>query len=155
MRQLLLALLALAIPAMTRAAAPALTGRVVDEARLLPPATAAALTDRLAAYERRTRHQLVVVTVTSLGGETIEAFTLALANRWGIGRKGADDGILLLVAPTECKTRIEVGRGLERRLTNARAATIIETRMLPPFRAGDFPRGIDGGVDAIIAAVPD
>lgn len=134
---------------------PVLTGRVVDEAHILPAPVAARLVRKLADYERRTRHQLLVVTVASLSGQSIDAFGLALARRWGIGRKSINDGLILLVAPNERKVRIEVGLGLERRMTNERAGAIIRTVLIPAFRRGDLPRGIEAGTDAIIAAVPD
>jgi uncharacterized protein len=151
----LLALLAFAIPALAHDTELALTGRVVDAADLLPPADEAALTERLADYERRTGHQLVVVTVPSLEGQTIDAYTLALAKRWGIGRRDFNDGLVVLVAPNERMARIEVGLGLEQRLTNDRAAEIMKSQMIPAFGSGDFPRGIVDGVEAIMATVPD
>ena len=89
---------------------------------LLSPAEEAQLTTELAALERRTSDQLVIVTVPSLNGRTIEAFGLALGNHWRIGQRGKDNGVLLIVAPAERKVRIEVGYGLEAILTNARAA---------------------------------
>lgn len=146
-------LLAVAGPGATRPDFPALTGRVVDVANVIPADREARLTARLAAFEARTRHQLVVVTVRSLSGQAVDLYTLTLANRWGIGRRGIDDGVVLLVAPIDRKVRIEVGRGLERTLTNARAAAILATDVLPRFRTGDMPGGIDAGVAAIIATL--
>ncbi len=134
---------------------PALTGRVVDNAALLPSAAEARLAGRLARYEQRTHHQFVVVTVPSLGGETIEAFGKRLGNGWGIGRKGIDDGLLMIVAPNERKVRIAVGHGLERRLPDAAAAAIIAHDLVPAFAKGDFAGGIERGADAVMAAVPD
>src|SRR6185436_8797753 len=104
---LLLALL-LAAPA-PAPALPALTGRVVDMADLLSPGEEAALTRRLAALERRTSDQLVIVTTRSLGGRSIEEYGLRLGNGWHIGQRGRDNGVLLIVAPREHLTRIEVG----------------------------------------------
>jgi uncharacterized protein len=105
---------------------PALTGRVVDNAQLLPAGEEARLTARLAALEKSTSDQLVVVTVPSLRGETIESYGLRLGNGWGIGQKGLDNGVLLIVAPAEKRARIEVGRGLEGLLTDAGAAAILK-----------------------------
>jgi uncharacterized protein len=132
-------------------ALPALTGRVVDDAALLPAARQAALATRLQAFESRTGHQLVVVTVPSLNGQSIADFGLRLGRTWGIGRKGSDDGILLIVAPTEGKVRIEVGYGLEQQLSDPACAAIIATDLLPSFKAGRFADGIDKGADAIMA----
>lgn len=135
------------------AAAPtlALAGRVTDAADILPPAAEAALTQQLTAFEQRTRHQMVVVTVPSLEGRDVADYTRALANRWGIGRREEDDGVVLLVAPNERKARIEVGRGLETTLTNELCAEIMNARMIPRFSDGDYTGGIDAGVEALIA----
>jgi len=132
-------------------ALPALTGRVVDLADLLSPAQEAALTARLAALERQTSDQLVIVTTPSLGGEAIEAYGLRLGNGWGIGQAGRNNGVLLIVAPKERRTRIAVGRGLERTLTNEQATGIIRDDLLPHFRAGRWHEGIEAGTAAIIA----
>lgn len=128
---------------------PALTGRVVDAADVLPPATEQAIEARLAAVEQATGHQLVVATVPSLGGRPIEDFGYQLGRSWGIGSKDKDDGAILLVAPNDRKVRIEVGYGLEPVLTDAMAGLIIRERILPAFRDGDLPGGVEAGVDAI------
>jgi uncharacterized protein len=132
-----------------QAGLPALTGRVVDGAGLLSPEEEGRLTRQLAELERRTTDQLVIVTVESLGGRPIEEFGLVLGRRWGIGQRGKDNGVLLIVAPNERRTRIEVGIGLEPILTNERAAEIIETDLLPEFREARFADGISAGVRAI------
>jgi uncharacterized protein len=132
---------------------PTLTGRVVDRADILPTADEARISAKSDALARATGHQFVVVTVPTLGGRAIEDYSQALGNSWGVGRKGANDGVLLVVAPTERKVRIEVGRGLEAMLTNAETQRIIDTNILPAFRSGDFVRGIDGGVDGVIRDV--
>ena len=148
-------LLALATPAVA-ADAPSLAvpaSRVTDAADLLSPPVEALLTRGSAVLERRTGHRLVVVTVPSLGGQPIERYSLLLFNRWAIGRRGANDGIGLLVAPAEHRIRIEVGRGLERALTDAEAQAIIDTRIVPAFRAGRFDQGVLRGAAAIIREV--
>ena len=122
-----------------------LTGRVVDASNLLDDAAEQSLTDRLAKLEAETTDQMVVVTVPSLDGQTIEKYSHELANRWGIGRKELDNGAMLLVAPNERKVRIEVGLGLEGLLTDERAATIIQL-MLPHFKTGAYDAGIVAGV---------
>ncbi len=132
---------------------PALTGRVVDRAGVLPTADEARIVAKSDALERTTGHQFVVVTVPTLGGHAIEDYSRALGNSWSIGRKGAKDGVLLVVAPTERKVRIEVGKGLEATLTNAEAQRIIDADILPAFRSGDFVGGIDNGVDGVIRDV--
>ena len=132
---------------------PALSGRVVDAAQLLPPASRAAINEKLAALETRTQHQFVVVTVLALGGHPIEDYGVTLGRTWGIGRKDFNDGVLLIVAPQERKVRIEVGYGLEKALRDEEAKAIIDTAILPAFRAGDYPRGIAAGVDGIIREI--
>ncbi len=122
----------------------------MDKADLLSPAQEASLTDRSAALEKATGHQFVIVTVADLGGHPIEDYGLNLGRYWRVGRKGANDGVLLIVAPSERKVRIEVGYGLEATLTNARAAAIIDRDILPAFRAGDLPKGIVAGADKIV-----
>ena len=139
--------------AAAKAAAPsvALTGRVTDAARILSPDQQLRLTAKLAALEQTTGHQLVVVTVPTLDGADVATFTTNLANAWGIGRRGHDDGVVLLVAPKERNVRIAVGYGLEQRLPNALCQRIIDAHMLPHFRQGDVPGGIEAGADALVA----
>jgi len=132
---------------------PALSGRVVDQANLLSDAEEAALTADLAALESRTSDQLVVVTVPSLDGRTIGDFGLALANHWGVGQRDKDNGVLLIVAPAEHMTRIEVGYGLERILTDARAKAIIDADLLGEFGHARWYEGIRAGVRSIIATL--
>lgn len=129
---------------------PPLTGRVVDRADLLTPAEEAYLTERLAALEARTTDQLVIATVRSLEGRTVEAYATALANRWAIGRADKDNGVLLLVAPADGRVRIAVGYGLEQILTNARAQVIVDTDLVPQFARGRWYEGIRAGARAII-----
>lgn len=129
---------------------PALTGRVVDQANILDAQTRSGLTDKLAALEAKTTDQLVVVTLRSLQGTSIEDFGVQLGRHWGIGQKGKNNGALLIVAPTERKVRIEVGYGLEGSLTDALTKFIIENSILPRFKAGDMPGGIRRGVDDLI-----
>lgn len=128
---------------------PPLTGRIVDQARLLSPEREAALTASLEKLEAETSDQLVVVTVDSLQGYEIEDYGYQLGRAWGIGQKDGDNGILLIVAPNERKVRIEVGYGLEGIMTDALSAMIIHEQILPAFRVGGFERGITEGVTAI------
>jgi uncharacterized protein len=146
---LLLCALAVAAYALTF---PELTGRVVDEAGILDPSTKAALERKLAEFETKTTGQLVVVTVKSLQGTSIEDYGYQLGRHWQIGQKEKNTGALLIVAPNERKVRIEVGYGLEGTLTDAVSKLIIENSILPRFRVNDFAGGIGRGVDDIIQA---
>jgi uncharacterized protein len=132
---------------------PALTGRVVDRAELLNATQEAELTQRLASHEQATGDQLVVVTLPDLDGRSIEETGLALGREWGIGQKGRDNGALLIVAQAERRIRIEVGYGLEGRLTDAQSALIIHNLIAPAFRQGDFAGGIRAGVEGMIQVV--
>jgi uncharacterized protein len=129
---------------------PALTGRVVDEAGLLSPAQRAAIEAKLAALEEKTTDQFVLVTLNSLQGTDIADYGYQLGRHWGIGQKEKNNGVLLIVAPNEREVRIEVGYGLEGELTDAVTHLIIQNAILPRFRAGDMPDGIERGVDDII-----
>jgi uncharacterized protein len=129
---------------------PDLTGRVVDEAGILSAGARARLDSELAQHESKTKQQVVVATVKSLGGVPIEDYGYQLGRHWGIGQKGANTGIILLVAPNDRKVRIEVGYGLEGELTDAAAATIVNRIILPAFRSGDFESGVLAGADAIL-----
>jgi len=94
---------------------------------------------------------MVIVTASSLDGRDVQSFTTDLANAWGIGRKGFDDGVVLLVAPRERKMRIAVGYGLEKRLSDQDCRTIMDRDMLPKFNKGDLAGGIEAGTNALIA----
>ena len=148
----LVAALAIAAPA-AAATFPALTGRVVDEANILDPATRSAAVTLLASLEQRTTDQVVVATVPSLEGNSIEVYANRLFNQWRLGRKERNNGVLLLVAPTERKVRIEVGHGLGRTLTDAVAKDIIERAIVPRFRTGDMAGGVTAGVADIVAVL--
>jgi uncharacterized protein len=129
---------------------PPLTGRVVDDAHMLSPQTAQKLDGELAQLEQQTGHQLVVATIPDLQGYEIEDYGYQLGRAWGIGRKGQDDGAILLVAPNQKKVRIEVGYGLEPVLTDALSSVILQRTVLPQFRAGHMEQGIVAGTDALI-----
>jgi uncharacterized protein len=134
---------------------PQLTGRVVDEAGILDQATRAALERKLADFETKTTGQLVVVTLKSLQGTSIDDYGYQLGRHWGIGQKGKNSGVILIVVPSERRVRIEVGYGLEGQLTDAVSRLIIENSIIPRFRAGDFAGGISRGVDDVIQALND
>ncbi len=132
---------------------PELTGRVVDNAGLLSAPEHKRLTRLLEEHEAQTTNQVVIVTLESLQGYVIEDFGIQLGRHWGIGQKGKDNGVLLIVAPTERKVRIEVGYGLEGTLTDAFSRDIIDTRILPAFRSNNYERGIARGANGILAVL--
>lgn len=150
-------LLAIALPALAAPSFPKLSGRVVDEANILSPATEQALTAKLEALETSTGRQLVVATLPELQGQEIEEYGYQLGRHWGIGTDANDDGAMLLVAPNDRKVRIEVGYGLEGVLTDALSSVIIQTAIVPKFKAGDMEGGIVAGTDALVQqlSLPD
>jgi len=132
---------------------PPLTGRVVDLAHVLSASEADRLTADLQGHEATTGNQVVVLTLPSLEGEPLEPFSHRVATTWKLGRKGMDNGALLLVALKERKVKIEVGYGLEGTLTDAKSAQIIRNEIVPRFRSGDLPGGIVAGVAAILKTI--
>ena len=146
-----LALLALATPVSAQTF-PKLTGRVVDEAHLLRPEQVLDLTSKSEALEAQTGRQFVVATVPSLEGYPIEDYAYRLGRAWGIGQKGKDDGVLLVVAPKERKVWIATGYGSGAFLTDAMAGIITREAILPHFKQKppDYGGGIAAGADAII-----
>lgn len=125
---------------------PKLTGRVVDEAGILTPFQKSELEGMLAMLEPR---QVVAVSLKSLRGKEIEEYGLALGRHWGIGRKGVDDGVLVLIAPNERQLRIEVGYGLEGILTDIKCGQIVRNKMLPLARSGDYDLALRAGAQAV------
>jgi uncharacterized protein len=132
---------------------PPLTGRIVDQANIIPRETREALETKLADLEAKSGIQLVVATVTSLDGQEIEPYANELLRYWKLGEKAKNNGVLLLVAPKERRVRIEVGYGLEGTLTDALSAVIIANAIAPRFKTGDFGGGIARGVDDIITVL--
>ncbi len=130
---------------------PYLTGRVVDDAEILKPATRERVAAMAKAHEDKTTDQIAVLTVPTLDGESVEEFANRVFAAWKLGQKGRDNGVLVVVAPQDRKMRIEVGYGLEGTLTDVAASRIIRNVMTPAFKDGDFDRGIAGGVAAIVA----
>jgi uncharacterized protein len=128
---------------------PALTGRIVDEAGLLTLSDRNAIIEDLKLLEQKSSDQIVVFTAKSLQGYPIEDFGYQLGRAWGIGQKGVNNGIVLIVAPNERKVRIEVGRGLEPVMTDLLSKLIIENTILPAFRRNDYAGGIKAGVHDI------
>lgn len=155
-RFLLLALLffALALPTASLALdVPQLKGRVNDYANILSSSEAGKLERKLAEFEKTDSTQIVVLTVPSLKGEDLEEYSIKVAESWRIGWKGLDSGVILLISQAEKKIRIEVGRGLEGKLTDLIAGRVIRSAIVPHFRTGDFDGGIEAGTTAIMDAV--
>jgi uncharacterized protein len=132
---------------------PRLKGRVNDYAGILAPATERQLETVLKDLERTDSTQIVVLTLPSLQGENLESFSIRVAEQWKIGQRELDNGALLLVAVKERKLRIEVGYGLEGRLTDLMAGRIIRNVIVPRFKAGSFDQGVTEGVAAMIGVV--
>lgn len=128
---------------------------VVDKADILPPSSETTLDTRLRRFWNDTGNAVVVVSVNSLDGQTIEQYAFDLFNSWHIGSKTDNRGILVLVAPNERKVRIEVGCGLESILTDKIAATVISDQMLPHFRENDMAGGTLAGADALMGRLAD
>lgn len=136
-------------PAPLESLFPELSGRVVDGAGMLGSTSLRYLTPLLAAHEKRTGDQVVVVTLDSLRGNSIEEFAVQLGRHWGLGQRDLNNGVLLIVARAERKMRIEVGYGLEGLLTDALASQII-AGMGQDFAQGEFAQGIINGTKAIL-----
>ena len=142
----------LAAPA--EASAPVVrTGWVTDAAEIIPDDIEQRLAAKLAEFERRTRHQMVVVTLPTLNGRDVSDVADELGNTWHVGRAGHDDGIVLLVAPNDRRVRISTADGMRQLLPDATCQQIIDEALIPRFRADDLPGGIEAGTDAIIAHV--
>ncbi|GAA0564547.1 TPM domain-containing protein [Rhizomicrobium electricum] len=132
---------------------PPLTGRVVDDAGILSEPAKQKLTAYLAEHEQQTGHQVVVVTLKDFGGTDIADYGYQLGRAWGIGQKGKNNGVLIMVAPNQHQTRIEVGYGLEGDLTDAQSKLIVENLMLPAFRKGDYDGGILAGTVNVLRTI--
>jgi len=130
---------------------PELKTRVTDQTSTLDGAALAALEERLAAFESRTGSQIAVLVIPTTEPEAVEQYALRVAEAWMLGREGIDDGALLLVALEDRNVRIEVGYGLEGALTDLASRRIISESILPRFRSGDVPGGIELGVERMIA----
>ncbi len=132
---------------------PLLSARITDQTATLSSADAQALEDKLAAFEQTKGGQIAVLIVPTTGDETIEQYSIRVVDAWKLGRKGVDDGVLLVVAKGDRKLRIEVGRGYEGVLPDAIANRIIDEFITPKFLAGDYAGGLNDGIDRIIGVV--
>jgi uncharacterized protein len=129
---------------------PSLTGRVVDNANILTAAARERLTAALKAHEDATGNQIAVLTVPTIQPQSIEDYAVKVFEAWKLGQKGNDNGVLIVVVARDRKLRIEVGYGLEPVLTDGAAGEIIRTAMTPWFKRGNYDRGIEDGVRAVI-----
>lgn len=130
-------------------AVPAWTGPVMDQAGVLTPEQIGTLTGQVRALEKAHGSQLFVLLVPTTGGEAIEQYARRVFDQWGVGRKGIDDGVLLLVAVRDRRLRIDVGYGLEGAVTDVDAGRIIRERITPRFAQGDVYGGVEAGVSAL------
>jgi len=149
----LVVLCAAAVRAETLVPVPALTARVTDLTGTLTPEQVAALDAKLGSFEQAKGSQVAVLVVPTTRPEEIEQYAIRVADAWKLGRKGVDDGAILLVARDDRKVRIEVGYGLEGVLPDATANRIIDEDIVPRFRSGDYYGGIDTGVDRMMRVI--
>ena len=140
-------------PAGGEVAVPKLAARVTDLTGTLDAGQRAGLETRLAALEEKKGSQVAVLLVPTTKPETIEQYSIRVVDQWKLGRKGIDDGALLLVAKDDRRLRIEVGRGLEGVVPDAVANRIVAEHITPRFKEGDFYGGINAGVDRLIRAI--
>ena len=129
---------------------PRLQGYVNDYAGMISPSAKSKIEEELRAFERSDSTQIVILTIPSLEGENIEEFGIRVAEAWKIGQQGKDNGVLFIVSKQERKIRIEVGRGLEGKLTDLMAGRIIDQVIKPRFKQADFDGGFITGVSALI-----
>jgi len=125
------------------------TGYVNDFAGILPPNKKQAIELHISDYHHKTGTEIAVVTVSSLEGQSVEEYANRLFREWGIGQKGKNNGLLILIAVKEHKTRIEVGYGLEPKLTDGFCGDVIHNEMVPQFKQGRFAEGIHDALNAI------
>ena len=128
-------------------------GFVNDFAKILTVENVQALNERLTGLKNTTGAEVTIVTVSSLGDETIETYSTKLVEEWGIGVKGKDNGLLILIAPNERQARFEVGYGLEGAITDLQSSNIINKVMTPAFKAGDYYSGLNGAVEAVTSII--
>ncbi len=141
------------LPARAEVPVPALTQRVTDLTGTLSTTDVQQLDRKLADLEARKGSQIAILLIPSLDGEDIASFGIRVAEKWKVGRKGVDDGAILIVAKNDHKLRIEVGYGLEGAIPDAIAKRVIAEIITPKFREGDFAGGINAGVDQLIRLI--
>lgn len=141
-----------AVPALALDVPPPPRGRVLDQAGLLSRSTVASLEQQIAAFEQRTSNQIAVAIFESLDGESLEDFSIRLAERWQPGQAERDNGVILVLFVKDRKARLEVGYGLEGALPDALASSIIRNVLAPEFRAGHYDTGVVKTVGAVMSA---
>jgi uncharacterized protein len=129
------------------------TTYVTDTAHVLSEADAHALNEKLAAFEQRSGAQFIIYTFPTLDDEALEDFTIRCAEKWKVGNKKYDNGLILFVFMKERKLRIEVGYGLEQTITDAFSSRVIREYIAPKFQAGDYAGGLNAAADALIAEI--
>lgn len=151
MKHIVFFFLALLLPFYSIAANPGLTpvGFVNDYAAMLSPEFAQSLEQDLQKFEKQTGNEITVVTIDSLNADSIEDYAVTLFKQWGIGKKGKDDGLLLLIVKTDRQVRIEVGYGLEPIITDGRAGRIIRDDIAPAFQEGNVDTGVRQAIGSI------
>lgn len=142
----------LTIPAAALEVPPRPDGRITDQTGTLSPKEIAGLDRKLEAFEKETTNQIAVLLIPSLQGEDLEGFSIRLAEKWKVGQRGKNNGVILLIVKNERKMRIEVGYGLEGALPDAAAGEILRKEIGPRFAEGRFYAGIDAGLEAVMAA---
>jgi uncharacterized protein len=153
-KKVLLSIIFLTVPFISAAASyPEPTGLVNDFAGIIDPPARTQLTNIIVQFRKVTGNEIAVVTLPSLDGEPIENYAVKLFGKWGIGKKSENNGLLLLIAPSERQMRIEVGYGLEPYINDALAGRIIRETIVPHFATGNFPLGVVNGVTEIISII--
>lgn len=132
---------------------PPLSSRVNDYAGILSPVTVEQLESSLKTFEQEQSTQIAILTITSLEDDSLEEFSMRVAEEWKIGQQGKDNGAILLVSRNDRKIRIEVGYGLEGTLTDLVSGRIIRNVIVPHFKQGDFDKGIMAGTTAMMKSV--
>jgi uncharacterized protein len=125
---------------------PNLEGRVTDKTNTLSTIDREEITKLLSEYEKETTHQIGVLLIQTLNGESLESYSLRVVNSWQLGQKGVDNGVLLTLVMKERKIRIELGSGMEKYISDAQAKSIIVDTMVPSFKKGNFAKGLKDGL---------
>ena len=129
---------------------PRRTGHVTDTVNVLLAGDREHLEKMLAQYERATFHQLAVLTIPTLAGEDVEAFSRRVSSAWKLGQQGLDNGILITMAMKERAVRIELGAGMKRFISNEEAKAVIDKKMIPAFSKGEFAAGLQAGLEELM-----
>jgi uncharacterized protein len=144
-----------ASPAGAKESFPAFTAPVVDAAKVVPNDVEQRVNAELNDYQQRSGNQIAVAVVKTTGSTSLEDYSIDLARHWGVGQKGKDNGVLVLIAYNDHKLRIEVGRGLEGTLTDLQSGLIIRDRMVPLLKQNDVGAAIEQGTQNIRAVLGD